>query len=424
MLRRMPGPLPRSAGCALLAFASAALASALGCDDGATTTSAGGAGGSGGIGEPSDVYPAPHPDPPQVLDTGGPILAAPTMVPVVFAGDDPMRVATIEALATNVGPSEYWKTTTAEYGVGSLAIHPTVALTETVPPKISPTEIETWLVAHLDAGDNGLPAAFDGAIYVLFYPPGVSVEDANGVACTSYSGYHGSVKLDAAHATADVAYAVIPPCKSFYGETELETLTSSTTHELIEAATDPYWATGVPAYETIDDAHAVWTFVYGGGEVSDMCNLPVDSNVTLPGTTFRVQRSWSNAAALAGHDPCVPALPGEIYFAAAPELTDDVLLPNGVTAKGVRVAKGSTRTIDVRLYSEAPTAPIRVVPEDYTLLVGGDPQLEMTLDEARGLNGQTLHLRIKVVGDAPTQIFRLSATDGTQWTSWMGVVSR
>lgn len=396
------------------------LALAGACDD-ASSSSVGGGGGAGGapgIGTPSDVYPAPHAAPPRVVHAGGPILASPTMVPVVFPGDDPSRVAIIESLAASVAASDYWAATTAEYGVGPLVVHPTVHIDEAPPSVLSPAEIEAWISARLDAADGSIPAPFAGAVYVLFYPASVSIEDGASVACVAYSGYHASVNVGGA----DVAYAVVPACDTFYGRSALETLSSTTTHELIEAATDPY--ASAPAWSNIDADHAYWTFVFGGGEVSDMCNLPLDSNVTLPGTTFRVQRSWSNTAALAGRDPCVPPLPGAVYFAAAPDLDDDVLLPNGVTSKGIRIAKGKKRTVDVRLFSEAPTAPIRVIAEDYESLLGGPPQLSMAFDEDRGLNGQTLHLTIEVVGDDATQLFRLSATDGAHWTSWIGAVGR
>lgn len=390
------------------------------CDDGASTS--GGGAGAGGIGEPSDVHPAPHAAPPEVLHAGGPVLAAPAVVPIVFAGDEPLRVAVIEDLLAKVGPSDYWAETTAEYGVGPLAVRPTVEVAQGVGVKISPAEIVEWLKARLELGDTSLPEPFPGALYMLLYPPGVDIEDANGAACTAYSGYHGSFALGAARGGAEIAYAVVPACEEFYGETALETLTSTISHELIEAVTDPYG--GAPAWQNIDPAHAYWTFVFGGGEVSDMCNLWIDANVKLPGTTYPVQRSWSNVAARAGRDPCVPPLPGKVYFNAAPDMADDLLLPNGVTSKGVRIAEGATRTIAVRLFSEGPTAPIKVYPEDYAELLGGEKQLELSLDEAEGLNGQVLHLTIKVLGDKATQLFRLTSTDGQQFAGWIGAVGR
>lgn len=397
------------------------------CDDSAASSSATtstGAGGSGGIGSPSDVYPAPFGEPPQCIHSGGPVLASPTMIPVVFQGDDPATVATIVDLATHVAGSDYWRATTEEYGVGPLAVHSTVEIAEQLPAKISPAQIEAWLRDRLNADDPALPAPLDGAIYTLFYPKGVSVEDAaGGASCATYSGYHASVALDVAHGSKSVAYAVIPRCVEFFGRSELETLTSTTTHELIEAATDPYAAVA-PAYYDIDPPHAYWVYVFGGGEVSDMCNLPIDANVTLPGTPYEVQRSWSNAAALAGRDPCVPTLPGRVYFNASPVLPDDLVVASGVTSKGVRIPEGGTRTIAVRLFSEGPTAPIKVIPEDWGELNGGPKELELTLDEPEGLNGQTLHLTIRVVGAKPAQLFRLSSTDGTQWTGWIGMVGR
>src|SRR5690349_4223721 len=63
-----------------------------------TGTSAGGSGEAGatttvtastgtGIGDPSDMYPAPHPTAPQVVTFGGPVLANPKIVPIVFSSD-------------------------------------------------------------------------------------------------------------------------------------------------------------------------------------------------------------------------------------------------------------------------------------------------------------------------------------------------
>ena len=47
-------------------------------------------------------------------------------------------------------------------------------------------------------------------------------------------------------------------------------MTSTTTHELAEAATDPHFVTS-PAYRCVDEAHAFWTELTGGSEVGRLC---------------------------------------------------------------------------------------------------------------------------------------------------------
>ena len=71
-----------------------------------------------------------------------------------------------------------------------------------------------------------------------------------------------------------------------------------------------------------------------------------------------MQRTWSNKAAPAGHDPCVPALPGEVYFNAAPVLNDNItvdVIGQTSRCKGVKIAVGETKTIEIDLFSDAAT---------------------------------------------------------------------
>src|SRR4029453_147017 len=58
-------------------------------------------------------------------------------------------------------------------------------------------------------------------------------------------------------------------------------------------------------------------FTYSGVEPVDPCGLiTMDANRTVPGG-FPLQRAWSNRAAAAGHNPCVPAPDGP-YLALIP----------------------------------------------------------------------------------------------------------
>ena len=60
------------------------------------------------------------------------------------------------------------------------------------------------------------------------------------------------------------------------------------------------------------------------GAWDELLTLVVALSMALTPYMHIVERSWSNAAARAGHDPCAPAAPGEVYFAAAGVLPDAV----------------------------------------------------------------------------------------------------
>ncbi len=93
-----------------------------------------------------------------------------------------------------------------------------------------------------------------------------------------------------------------------------------------------------------------------------MCEANSDANYTPPGSTYMVQRSWSNHAALAGTNPCVPVPAGDgPYFNSYPTLPDTVTLGGNywstpVAIPGVLIPVGQTRTIDIVLQSQAPTS--------------------------------------------------------------------
>ncbi|CAN5903841.1 hypothetical protein BH11MYX4_BH11MYX4_33010 [soil metagenome] len=175
------------------------------------------------------------------------------------------------------------------------------------------------------------------------------------------------------------------------GSGTLDAITKATSHELVEAVTDPFYYTK-PAYASADPDHAAWTLATVG-EVGDMCELEPQDGVRLG--SFLVQRSWSNAAAAAGHDPCVPAVAGP-YFTASPTLLDDVPIELGTatTTKGIRVPVGESRTIEIALRSDGPTAAWRVDARDGAALSGGPKELDLTLDRKTGANGDVLHLTI------------------------------
>src|ERR1051326_8430483 len=85
-----------------------------------------------GVDAPATFQEAFDGDAPQLVDMGGGVLATPKVQPIFFAGDDAMQAQT-EPFLTQLAASDYWTTTTSEYGVGALTVLPTIVLTDTPP---------------------------------------------------------------------------------------------------------------------------------------------------------------------------------------------------------------------------------------------------------------------------------------------------
>jgi len=347
-------------------------------------------------------YPGPHPAPPQVRNQQGPVLATPRVVPVFFAND--AYQAQVEGFLAALAGSTYWTATTSEYGVGALSVAPSIVTTDAPPQTIDTAGIEAFL-AKQTAGAND--------VFAVFYPSTTTIDDPTfGTSCKDFNGFHWQGVTNPS-----LVYAVIPRCPSAGALTGFDAISASLSHELVEAATDPFLAQS-PAWAFTDVDHLIWSFV-PGAEVADMCDLEPQSFQPLVGNHM-VQRSWSNASALAGHDPCVPAL-SQPYFVAAPVLTakQQITFQSQVaTTDGVQIAVGDTKTIAVQLFSDAPTSDWSVGAID----VNDPPGFTFAWDRQTGNNGDTLHLTItRTLGTSSE--FAVTSTMGTTTNLWFGFVA-
>jgi hypothetical protein len=393
-------------------------------DDGGAVPEGGFFSDASGCSSPGDAafFPASHPPPPTEESAGGPILEQPTVTPIFFSGDDSNVETLVGNFLTALSASPYWTEVTSEYGVGGLMVYPAIQLPVSAPPAVQDADVQTLLLTALNGDNSTFPTPADGTILAVLYPSGTSITDSSGLAsCVDFGGYHGSIQLDAAHGSQNVGYIVLPRCSSFDGLTDTDALTASLSHELIESATDPFSSN--PAYNGPDDAHAFWPLALGGGEVTDMCGQTNASYVeAIP--PYWVARSWSNASAAAGHDPCLPTTPCTAYFASVPVLTDSVMI-DSVTMPDVHIPAGQTGTIELDLFSDGPTSgPWSVA----VTQVNGDPstvgQLGFSLDESSGQNGDVLHLSITVQQASEVEIepFYVFSTLGRQQSVWIGLV--
>ncbi|HEY3819286.1 MAG TPA: hypothetical protein VGL81_19085 [Polyangiaceae bacterium] len=352
---------------------------------------------------------------PLVVNSGGPTVTSPVFQSVTFANYD--LTPSVDDFVSRVGLTSYWLSAVGEYGIGLARAATPVHIAEGGPKNIDDADIQVWLANEL-AANPALEPPSSGTVYVLFYPSATSVTFAGEEGCFTIGGYHNSIVVDGVN----VSYAVIPECVTETA-TELQTTTSAASHEMIEAVTDPLPLTSTPAYLEVDAAHHFYSVVLGGGEVGDLCAQWPASFFVPDDLAYTVQRTWSNAAVAAGRDPCQPELDGETFFNAVATLTDTVHVGNGAlvaTTLGVAIAPGTSRTVDVTLYSEGDVGPWTVSAE--SIPVGGS-SLTFAWDKTTGNNGDTLHLTITAnYGDSSYggEPFLIVSTLGAETNYWLG----
>jgi hypothetical protein len=329
-----------------------------------------------------------HGPAPQLIDVGGPVLAQPRTQPIFFTGDATMQ-AQIEAFDVLLTDSEYWQQTTKEYGVGTITELPTIVVADA--PPTSTAALEAMLADKLDGTHTaeGWPAAVDEqTIYSVFLPAGVVVHDPDGDSCASYGAFHDEAMGKLGES---IVFALMPRCN--YGGPLIDDLTASYSHELIEAATDPFVETDV-AYGDSDPDNYVMAFS-PGAEVGDYCEDVNTAYVRLFGG-FEVQRTWSNAASLAGKDPCVPSTGA--YVAAVPMFTGQLKMDDyyggTVMTRGVSIPVHTSSEVDLQLISDRPTDDFTVEVADAATFGGGSPELTFALDKDTGKNGDILKLTV------------------------------
>lgn len=357
-------------------------------------------------------FPAPFPAPPQVITAGGPTAANGKVVLVVWSND--ALQSQIEQYLKAMSPSAYWSATTKEYKVGDFAIPPTVVVTDPPFQTIDDQGIQAFIAQHADGSDMAWPKADSDTVFLMAFPGETQIQLGNSVLCNGVGGYHENATLAD---NTPFSYAVVPRCNG------IDSFTATASHELVEWATDPY-PFGNAAYTRVDTAHLYWDFGVGS-ETGDMCELYNGAYQRILGS-FYVQRTWSNAAMKAGKDPCVPPLANSIWFAAAPESPDTVQYTyNGqkVNVKGVKVPVGTSKTIPVHLYSEAPTPAPWTVTANVSQSAAGS--VTFALDKNTGQNGDILQLTITAVKATSSGAARFTVQSINKQNvrhSWYGLV--
>jgi hypothetical protein len=123
------------------------------------------------------------------------------------------------------------------------------------------------------SSNAAFPQPSPNTLYFVFLPSGTTVVQGGSSSCQQFCGYHDAIGNG-------IFYAVMPfpDCPGCLGGVaQLDALTSTSSHELCEAITDP-----IPGQGWYDDAN---------GEIGDICAWK-----TKKLGKYAVQLEWSNRA--------------------------------------------------------------------------------------------------------------------------------
>ena len=245
---------------------------------------------------------APHAPWPQLPPSSGAVLNPMKLVTIVAQGDP--LADELQMFGQALVASDWWQTVGKDYSLGS-ASEIGVASPLSLPEPAHRADLEAYIEATLDGRSDLQP---DGhTIYMVFLPPSVDVfDDDLGIEntnCKLYAGTHSAyqpVASDGSRGTLRI-WGLAQRCGT-PSSLELQSLTSTASHEIIEASTDPIPGQSV-SLGTLGLqpwTQPVWLAAYDG-EVGDLC-----TETQVVEGDFTYQRIWSTTAAEAGGDPCVP----------------------------------------------------------------------------------------------------------------------
>ena len=216
---------------------------------------------------------------PRLTYRGGPLLAS-VQVFLIFWGDawpaDPLAAQMqqlndfFEYVLTSPLMDQLAEYDVQGFTIGHGARTGAIAVTTTPPSTVSDADIRQFIRDQL-ASNPAVPQPTPSSLYFVFLPPGVRSGLHGSSSCVNFCGYHDS--------DAELYYAVMPhpDCDGCVGGLAvIDALTTTSSHELCEAVTDP-----VPGSSWYDDSN---------GEIGDICAWKTKQ---LGGYT--VQLEWSNS---------------------------------------------------------------------------------------------------------------------------------
>ena len=239
---------------------------------------------------------------------GGKVLSSVQLVPVFWGPNvDKTVQAKLPAFYKDFAGSAVFdwlseydtniKSQAGKPGTGQHIGHGTGAAAVTITPAIktgnlSDQQIQTELTGQITA--KKLPAPTANTLYMIHFPHGVTIKNGSGTSCKDFCAYHGTTSKE-------VFYSVMPDqgagsgCEKGCGTpgmSQVDLLTVSASHEIVEAVTDPEVGIatnklGPPLgwYDPSKDAAGSQR-----AEIGDIC-----ASEEGPLGAWTVQKLWSNA---------------------------------------------------------------------------------------------------------------------------------
>jgi len=157
--------------------------------------------------------------------------------------------------------------------------------------RVKDVQVQAELKLQIAAGK--LPAPDANTYYALYFPAGVGIEQGGSCSGVQFCAYHGTVA--ASTGIGEFYYGVLPDFTSAAfatgcgTSTQYNNVTSVSSHELIEAITDPEVGLATVYAPPLAWYNATY------GEIGDICNGQ-QGNLVVGTTTYVVQKEWSNTS--------------------------------------------------------------------------------------------------------------------------------
>lgn len=342
---------------------------------------------------PPPHYPAFTPAMAQIVDHKGGVIKSPKIVTVTWSIDP--NEAYYQSFGDTITASDFWKTAVSEYGVGQGTSGGHVSIKTPPPSTMQDSDLDAYIATQVtNAPASGWPINDSDTIYMLMLPEQLKLTLGGNTECNSgVGGYHTETISNGN----PVVYAIVGlECHTVYGEGVTQFATQVGSHELGEAATDPYPGS-MPGYYGYDDAHwAFAPFLSYQYENGDACEFFGDSVASFTKPPFVLQRLWSNLSARTGHNPCVPNT--DPYFSVTPLDMVDITIhdqspasPNRkIVTKGYAMKVGQAASVDFGFYSDGPVPKWTVEAVEGSPVAFSQPSsptLTMALQGKSGVDG-------------------------------------
>ncbi len=270
-----------------------------------------------------------------------------TLVTITASNDS--LAAPLQAFGDALVQSQWFQTVAAPYSLAA----PVASLHVTGAPAITTTLSQPEVVAYIQAViAAGGPQPNGNTLYLLYVPE-------QGALNGSFGGYHSAFPTDST--TLGDSFAAVQWSSIFAPLTQFDLLTTTASHEILEASTDPaHNGLCIGPASAQPWTQSVWASLQTGHiETGDLCEG------TLTGESYEdagyyYQRIFSNPIAEDGGDnPCIPTAPGPYYGTTIPE-------------DWYAASPGDTLQIPFTGWSSAPTASWLL----YSFALSASPDLD------------------------------------------------